>query len=305
MIDHDDDEPGSPRGRRALPPLGALRCFEAAARHASFARAAQELHLTPGAISRAVRSIEQTLGVALFERRRQRVHLTAAGERLREAAGSAFDGLAAAMRELRRGAQSPALVVSCEPSLLMRWLIPRLPAFQAAHPDIELRWVAGGGPVAFQGIDLAVRRGDFDRGRLHAYRLFEERIGPVCSPRCRERWLSGEGARVKLRARARLLHSATRPGAWNDWMRASGRRVPASAQAQRFEHFYFSLQAAAAGLGLAIGPWALVRDDLEAGLLEAPFGFLADGTVYELLAPAPVEPGTPAAALLEWLRAQA
>ncbi|ALN58308.1 transcriptional regulator, LysR family [Lysobacter enzymogenes] len=313
MNSHHNGESDSPtsqpsparRALAALPPLGALRCFEAAARLGSFTRAAQELHLTHGAISRAVRSIEDALGVALFERRSQRVHLTAAGERLRDAAAAAFDLLAATVRELREPARKPALVLSCEPTLLMRWLIPRLPAFQAAHPQIALQWVAGGGPVGFGEVDLAIRRNDFSWGReVHAQHLFDERVGPVCSPAYRDARVDGAGRGARLSEGAVLLHSATRPDAWAQWARAARRRLP-RAPAQTFEHFYFSLQAAAAGVGVAIGPWQLVRDDVDAGVLAAPFGFVADGSAYFLLSPAPARAGTPVALLAAWLRAQA
>ncbi|MBW8807721.1 MAG: LysR family transcriptional regulator [Lysobacter sp.] len=278
MNSHDSGEKNSRSIRAALPPLGGLRCFEAAARLGSFTRAAEELHLTHGAISRAV---------------------------LRDAAASAFDGLAAAVQELRSTPRSPVLVLSCEPTLLMRWLIPRLPSFHARHPQIALQLVAGGGPVGFGEVDLAIRRDDFERdARVHAALLFEERIGPVCSPRARAQAVSGAGSRLRLRARATRLHSATRPSAWSDWARASGRGLP-EAPSQRFEHFYFSLQAASAGVGVAIGPWQLVRDEIDAGLLDAPFGFVADGSAYHLLSPAPIAPESDAAQLLDWLRSQA
>ncbi|MFK3647591.1 LysR substrate-binding domain-containing protein [Lysobacter enzymogenes] len=309
MDSHDDGEQNSLpawRARTALPPLGALRCFEAAARLGGFTRAAQELHLTHGAVSRAVRSIEDALGVQLFERRSQRVHLTSAGERLRDATAGAFELLAATVRELREPPRKPALVVSCEPTLLMRWLIPRLPAFQAAHPQIALQWVAGGGAIGFGAVDLAIRRNDFAWGRgVHALHLFDERIGPVCSPAYRDAHVEGSGRSARFTPDACLLHSATRAGAWNDWARAARRKRPAAATAQTFEHFYFSLQAAAAGVGAAIGPWQLVRDEVESGVLAAPLGFVADGSAYYLLAPAPVRAGSPAALLAAWLRAQA
>ncbi|MEH6419884.1 LysR substrate-binding domain-containing protein [Pseudomonas sp. CGJS7] len=305
MKDHHQHELDSRYRRAALPPLGALRCFEAAARLGSFTQAARELHLTHGAVSRAVRSIEDALAVELFERRSQRVFLTAAGERLRDAAGAAFDVLAAAVRELREPPGAPALVLSCEPTLLMRWLIPRLPGFHARHPGIALRLVAGGGPVEFDGVDLAIRRDDFDWGRrVHAQRLFEERVGPVCSAGYRQQHLQGQGRGARWDDGAALLHSATRPGAWADWSRAARRRLPAG-QNQSFEHFYFSLQAAVAGVGVAIGPWQLVRDDIDAGVLVAPMGFLADGSAYHLLSPRPIQAGSVGAQLLAWLCEQA
>ncbi|MGO1072604.1 LysR family transcriptional regulator [Lysobacter sp. CA199] len=305
MKDHDRRELDSRYRRTALPPLGALRCFEAAARLESFTRAAQELHLTHGAVSRAVRSIEDALAVELFERRSQRVFLTPAGERLRDAAAAAFDVLAAAVRELREPPRKLAVVLSCEPTLLMRWLIPRLPAFHARHPEIALQLVAGGGPVGFEEIDLAIRRDDFDWGpRVHAQRLFEERVGPVCSARYRAEHLQAQARGARWADTVVRLHSATRPGAWADWSRAARKRQPAG-PSQSFEHFYFSLQAAAAGVGVAIGPWQLVRDEVEAGVLVAPMGFLADGSAYHLLSPQPVGAGSAGAKLLAWLREQA
>lgn len=302
MNRHNDREETSQSFNPRALPFGALRCFEAAARLESFTRAGQELHLTHGAISRAVRTLEDVLGLALFERRHQRVFLTPAGARLRDATAAALDLIDTTARELHASAQPPALALSCEPTLLMRWLIPRLPDFKTRHPDITLRLVAGGGTPSFQGIDLAIRRNDFDwGGNLHAEWLFEERTGPVGSPRCRRDWIGKRNERPCLRQGLTLLHSATRPNAWETWSRASGEALPDHGS-QTFEHFYFSLQAAAAGIGPAIGPWQLVRDDIDAGLLEAPFGFVPDGSAYHLLAPSPIEADSPAGALLAWLR---
>ncbi|MEL5511890.1 LysR family transcriptional regulator [Serratia bockelmannii] len=284
-------------------PLGGLRCFEAAARLESFTQAAQGLNLTHGAISRAVRALEEELGVALFERRHRRVLLTAAGRKLFQATQQAFGILDHTALELRQQALDAPLVLSCEPTLLMRWLIPRLPAFQQAHPDINLQLVAGGGPFSFHdGITAAIRRNDFDWGKeVHSLALFSEKVGPVCQPGALARMTIAEGSLLSLRPGAKLLHAATRPDAWWHWAQQQGMALVGHPE-QRFDHFYFSLQAAVAGLGIAMGPWLQVRDDLAAGLLSAPFGFMPDGSGYYLLSPQPIVPGSALARLAEWLR---
>jgi DNA-binding transcriptional LysR family regulator len=289
-----------------MPSLMALRCFEAAARLENFSRAADELHLTHGAISRAVRAVEEDLGVALFERRSRRVFLTDAGRHLYRAAHDGFALIQQATRELRAPAHAAPLVLSCEPTLLMRWLIPRWPAFQTAHPDIPLHLVAGGGPFSFgAGIDLAIRRNDFEwPTSVHATTLFTERIGPVCRPDKVDVFFDTAKGEPRLATGAPRLHTRTRTQAWRDWGQLSGHPLK-RAREQVFEHFYFSLQAAVAGLGVAIGPWHLVCDDLASGVLAAPLGFVEDGSRYCLLAPAPWVRGSQQARLADWLRSVA
>ncbi|MFT4198287.1 MAG: LysR family transcriptional regulator [Pseudoxanthomonas sp.] len=307
MLSDKKGELKSPLTDSRLPSLLALRCFEAAARLENFSRAAEELHLTHGAVSRAVRLLEDELGVTLFERRSRRVFLTDAGRTLARAVGNGLDLMRQAVGELRTTArQGRRWVLSCEPTLLMRWLIPRWPRFQALHPGIDVHLVAGGGPFSFaSGIDLAIRRDDFPWPEgYHAEPLFAEKVGPVCRPDKVATWFSTNKAGAALKAGAPRLHTRTRPGAWPEWATAAGQPVP-DAPGQTFEHFYFSLQAAVAGLGVAIGPWHLVRDDLDSGVLAAPLGFIEDGSRYCLLSPQPLPPDGPQADLLEWLRAMA
>ncbi|WP_077965082.1 LysR substrate-binding domain-containing protein [Ensifer adhaerens] len=289
-----------------LPPLAALRCFEAAARLESFSRAADALHLTHGAISRAVRLIEDDLGVALFERRSRRVFLTEAGRKLAAAVREGFGLMENAVREIREVSQTPALVVSCEPTLLMRWLIPRLPDFQARRPDVAVHLVAGGGPVSLgRGIDLAIRRDDFPRpDGTCAVPLFPERIGPVCRvDKVLAFFDEAEvGGSLRLRNDAVPLHTKTRPNAWETWAKTANCPAPEQ-RGQSFEHFYISLQAAIAGIGVAIGPWQLVRDDIDNGILSAPLGFVEDGSRYHLLSPSAIGEQEPSAALRDWLLA--
>ncbi|KAA9161547.1 LysR family transcriptional regulator, partial [Delftia sp. BR1] len=193
------------------------------------------------------------------------------------------------------------LVLSCEPTFLMRWLIPRLGGLQEAiGTQRELRLVSAGGSVPFarEGIDLAIRRADFDMGAdVVAEPFVQERVGPVCRP-----------ALAKALARSGplggvLLHTQSRPDAWRHWSELTG--VPLRAGREvRFEHFYLSLQAAVAGAGVAIGPLALVADDLASGTLCAPRGFVADGSHYVLMSPRPVLDEASFALVLDWLRAQ-
>jgi len=307
MISDKNGDPDSPLSDARLPSLLALRCFEAAARLENFSRAASELHLTHGAVSRAVRLLEDELGVALFERRSRRVFLTDAGRTLARAVGNGMDLMRQAVAELRASArQGRRWVLSCEPTLLMRWLIPRWPDFRARHPGIDVHLVAGGGPFSFaSGIDLAIRRDDFPWPMgYHVEPLFAEKVGPVCRPDKAATWFSTKKADAALKPGAPPLHTRTRPGAWQEWATAAGQPAP-DAPGQNFEHFYFSLQAAVAGLGVAIGPWHLVRDDLDSGVLAAPLGFVEDGSRYCLLSPQPLQPDSPQADLLAWLRALA
>lgn len=288
--------------KRSLPPLAALPAFEAAARHQSFSRAAEELHLTHGAISRAVAQIEQRIGVDLFVRRNRRVWLTAAGERLLKATGRALDGLDQAVEEIHRHAgTSPILTVSCEPSLAMRWLMPRLGAFRAAHPDLNIDLRLAGGPVDLlaDGCDVAIRRADYGISEDYIItRLWAEYAGPVCDPDCWENILERD------LCNARWLHSRTRPEAWNDWKRGSGQDVTPASE-QYFDHFFFALQAAANRLGTAIGPLPLVYDDLAAGRLIAPLGMVPTGCDYVLITLDRPHRDPRIAMFFDWLRAVA
>lgn len=283
----------------ALPPLAALRAFEAAARHGHFGRAADELHVTHSAVSRQVRALETQLGVELFERRNRAVFLTDAGRRLFETARLAFRHVAETAAELRAGLPAP-LTLSCEPTLTLRWLIPRIAAFQARHPDIIVHLKAAGGPISLagEGVDCAIRRSDFAwPPDVHAETIIAERVGPVCAADFTQRRNPAE-----LLSRPRL-HSETRPDAWERWAADMGLALPV-VPSQTFEHFYLSLAAATAGLGIAMGPEPLVIDALRKGELVAPFGFRPNGFRYVLLSRAPVRLDPRKSKLLAWLREQ-
>jgi LysR family transcriptional regulator, glycine cleavage system transcriptional activator len=284
-----------------LPSLNALRCFEAAGRLRSFARAAEELHVTAGAVSRQIRQLEDDLGVALFERRNRRVRLTAAGQTLHKATEDALNSVREAVASVRSADAPGLLVLSCEPTLTQRWLIPRLPRLKARCPRLLVHVLAAGGPVRFERdrVDVAIRRDDFEwPSDTYADPIIDEYVGPVCSP-----------ALARNRPPQAILalptiHSATRPDAWQRWLADSGR--PASAHGgQTFEHFFLSIEAAVAALGVAIGPYPLVADDLAAGRLVAPFGFRRSGHRYMLLTRRPLRQIDQADCLVAWLREEA
>ncbi|WP_317205360.1 LysR substrate-binding domain-containing protein [Janthinobacterium sp.] len=281
-----------------IPSLNAIRVFDVAARHLSFVRAAEELHLTHGAVSRQIKQLEGSLGVALFERRNRAVFLTREGLLFQVSCAQVMERLRAGIREIQQAAPERPLVLSCEPTLAMRWLIPRLAAFRASFPRIELHLFAAGGPIRFEGghVDLALRRNDFpwDPGH-HAEPVAPEWIAPVCAPALLE-----DGA-LRL-ARQCLLHTESRADAWQRWGAASGRPWTAR-RAARYEHFYLSLQAAGAGLGVAIASLYMVEEELADARLAAPAGgFVADGSAYYLLSPTPFAGDARRLLLLDWLR---
>ncbi len=290
---------------RKLPPLNALRAFEAAARHASITRAADELFVTHGAVSRQIKGLEEALGVALFRRANRQISLTPAGERLLPTATAAFDLLAAGVAQVAGRDQRGPLQLSCMATFTMRWLIPRLHRLSAQHPEVEVRLSTSDMPVDFnlEGFDLAIRIGAPPwPDDMNVTPFLSERIGPVLSPKL----LAESGLeRPEHLADLPLLHTNTRPTAWPDWLGANGIGCVDAEAGQRLEHFFFMLQAAASGLGVAIGPEPLAADDIEAGRLVAPFGFIDTGRSYTLLSTKAMANRADIAAFRDWLLAEA
>lgn len=287
-------------------PLGALRCFEAAARHESFTLAAEELGLTHGAVSRAVKTLEDHLGIALFDRRNRRVFLTDAGKSFAETISVSLGSIRATVRELRRRSSRGVIVLSCDPTLLMRWLIPTLPELQSEHPEIALQLVAASSQNAFEkeGADIAIRRGESaDSAEFHVITFMEEWVGPVCSPRFAARQNLPEGG-VGAISNSTLLHTRTDPSAWSQWGH-SNEVVFAGSGTETYDHLYLTLQAAASGLGLAIGSHATAKHDLESGVLVAPFGFSRDSSDYSLVVPAALSEDFRIGVLSSWLSKKA
>lgn len=258
--------------RRDLPPLAALKAFEATARLGSLTAAAVELFVTHGAVSRHIRALEDWAGVALFERAGKRLKLTEAGARYRDEIGAAFDGIAAATERLRASAGKPRqLTVNALPTFAMRWLLPRLARFQHAEPQVELRLITSDETVerlAHGSYDIAIRREamPFPPGIVGADFL-EEREIPVAAPALLARMPVATPADL---AQHTLLHADTRPGAWSRWLSAAGAEdAGEKAGRQDFDHFYLALQAASDGLGVALGPLPIIAEDIRTGRLAA------------------------------------
>ncbi|MFZ6769149.1 LysR substrate-binding domain-containing protein [Undibacterium sp. Di26W] len=279
-----------------LPSLNAIRMFEAAARHLSLVKAADELHVTHGAVSRQIKQLEENLGIALFERRNRAIFLTRAGMNLQSTCTDIMRQLEAGLRQLRQ-TEDQALVISCEPTIAMRWLIPRLGKFRQQYPGMEIHLLAAGGPVDLHHghIDLALRRNDFVwTQNYHVTRVAQELIAPVCA-----QGLLKQG-KLQLNQQC-LLHTATRPDAWAQWQKLSGLTARGKSQAT-YEHFYLSLQAACVGLGAAMASVYMVEDEIRNGQLLAPHAFMADGTDYVLLSASPFDEDKRRLAFLDWLQ---
>ena len=265
---------GTNQRRRLAPPLNAVRAFEAAARRGSFKEAAEELGVTHGAISRQIHLLEEWLGgPALFRRLSRGVALTPNGEFLLAEFGPALDRISAATRQYRdrRGQPATAMLrVNALATFSLRWLLPRLTLFRDEHPDIEVRLTTSNEPLdALQeDYDIIIRGGP---DTFHGYGsspVVGERRLPVCSPALLARLPL---AAVGDLAAHTLLHVATVPKLWRDWLIESGHAGLQPAATLTLDHFYLSIQAAIDGLGVAMGPTALVADDLAAGRLVAPF----------------------------------
>ncbi len=256
--------------RRRLPPLNSLRAFEVAARHLSFTRAAEELCVTQGAVSRQVKQLEDYLQLELVRRKNQTLSLTEDGEVYMSALGRAFDMLDSATRRLQGKTDQLSLGVRVLPTLAMRWLIPRLYEFHRLHPEIQVRITTSLHPGDFtiDDFDIAIgRKPEWQHG-IRFDRVMPEDLIVVCSPAL----LAGDNP-IRQPAdlgKHNLLHAATRPEAWKVWLSGVGLEN-FNTDGIKFEHYYYVIQAAISGLGVAVTPRPLVIDDLASGQLAAPF----------------------------------
>ncbi|WP_460115818.1 LysR family transcriptional regulator [Pseudomonas sp. H2_D02] len=288
---------------RDLPPLNALRAFEATARLNSVSQAAEQLHVTHGAVSRQLKALEEHLGVSLFSKEGRGLKLTDAGARLRDASTEAFERLRTVCAELTQSTADAPFVLGCSGSLLARWFIPRLGRLNADLPDLRLHLSAGEG-------DLDPRRPGLDAllvfaeppwpADMQVYELTSERIGPVISPRYAEFTRLCNAPASELLGEP-LLHTTSRPQAWPTWARQNALGPQALKFGQGFEHLYYLLEAAVAGLGVAIAPEPLVAEDLRAGRLVAPWGFSETSARLALWLPKRAADGR-ARQLAQWLR---
>ena len=271
-----------------LPPLNALRSFEAAARHLSIAMAAKELHVTPAAVSHQVKGLEEYLGQRLFERLARGLELTLAGRALLPKLREGFERFGEAVQALRAIEDSGTLTVSVAPSFATRWLAPRLHRFVSAHPDLDVRInastrlidpkkyeFASGDTVAASPVDdadIVVRFGTGEYPGFRVDKLLPVTVTPICSPRL----IAGT---LPLRSAADLKHHVLIHDnvtfddgrqLWDAWFEAAGMPEVDTSHGLRFSHAMLALEAAADGMGVTLGMPVLARSDLASGRLVAP-----------------------------------
>ena len=288
--------------RRALLPLSALRAFEAAARLGSFKAAADELAVSPTAVSHQIRALETLTGVPLFHRQVRRVTLTDAGARLFPVARDGFDALEAVLAQLMHAPVRAQVCVSATNAFTIKWLVPRMASFRRRHPDIDLQLQATDAVVDLRssGVDIAVRYGRGPYAGLHTEPLFTDRFAPVANPRLGVR-TPADLAHVPLIQFSWKRAHAGNP-TWEAWFAAAGLPWRLPAGALKFSDEGHAIQAAVAGHGMAMVSLALVADELAAGHLVQPFGPEIDGYTYHLALPADRPPRPAVRAVADWLR---
>lgn len=291
---------------RRLPTLNALKSFEAAARHESFTRAADELCVTQGAVSHQVKALEAELGLRLFHRERQRLVITEAGRSYLEVVRDAFDRLAAGTERLLQRQSAGVLTVSTSPNFAAKWLVHRLGRFAEAHPSVDLRVSASLHHVDFarEDVDVAVRHGDGGWSGLHVTRLCTEALFPVCSPKLmRGRQALREPAALRHHV---LLHLDDRRD-WAKWLEAAGLDGADLARGPVFNQASMAIDAAIDGQGVALARSALAAWDLLAGrLVRLPFGpALAVPYAYWIVCPRATADLPKVTAFRKWLVGEA
>jgi LysR family glycine cleavage system transcriptional activator len=283
-----------------LPPLNAVRAFEAAARHGSMRAAAAELFVTPGAISQQVRALETHLGVALFERSARAIRLTEAGQLFQTSVTRHLRGIAQAAEQLQpRGQQ---IAVTAAPDFAARWLMPRLRGFAALHPKVEVRIDASFALADFEhdSFDLAIRTGHRLSTALNAEPLLQHTMRPYCSPDYFSRVFRRKAAAVAW-TRARLLHESHPYDMWTPWFAMRGLAEPNAEVGLYFSHGTLAIIAAIDGEGVTLQPPQYVeREVASAALIAADPATLVSGLSYDLVWPK--RPLRPAAELFKaWL----
>jgi len=289
-----------------LPPLTALRAFEAAARHMSFAKAAEELHVTPAALSFQIKSLEEHLGQPVFRRLNRAVELTEAGRALQPGASEGFAALSRGWRTARRLTDSAKLTVTAGPAFTAKWLAPRLFDFARAHPEIELRFSASLKIMDFERdeVDVAIRFGrNLDTG-FFSKQIMDDWLAPMMSPDLAEQYRTPQDL-----DRATLVHQDPSifqepPPEWSDWFAAMG-LGPAPSGGPVFSQPDHAIDAALAGAGVVLGRISISQGALRDGSLVAPFDTaLVTRSHYRFVCPLGTESRPQVSAFLEWLLAQ-
>ena len=294
-----------------LPPLNALRAFEAVARHLSFTKASDELHVTPGAVSQQIKTLEDAIGAKVFRRTGKALLLTDNAQAAIPALRDAFDRLDEAARHLAAPGDAKRLNISAAPSIAAKWLAPRLDRFQDLHPDIEVWMSADMGLVDFSidDVDLAIRYGPGGYDNLTAERLMRETILPVCSPRLLEQ--ESPLASPQDLFSHTLLHDGSpdrddSAPTWPMWLKAAGVTGIDGRRGLKFNQSSLVIEAAVAGKGVALAKSALAMADLEAGRLVQPFDVITPSAFAYYVVHPPAKGRVKAVRLFkEWLNEEA
>lgn len=287
--------------RRKLPGTAMLAAFEAAARHQSFTAAASELALTQSAVGRQVAALQDLLGVLLFRRTRHGIALTDAGIAYYRHVARALDDMEREVLDLqgRRG-RGGSIELGVVPTFGAQWLVPRLHGLRERNPDLTVHLASRARPFLFQdsGLDAAIYAGTGAWPGTQATFLMPERVVPVCSPA-----LIAPARKVTARRLAQLplLQQATRPYGWREWFASAGVAEVNALAGPRYELFSFSLQAAVAGLGVALVPDYLVATEQAAGRLVVPVPHAMESFGYYLVTPADRVESPAVAELRQWL----
>jgi LysR family glycine cleavage system transcriptional activator len=295
---------------RKLPPLNALRAFEAAARNLSFTKAADELNVTQAAISHQVKSLEEHLGLALFRRLNRRLVLTEAGQLYLPVLREAFDSVAAGTARLRQDQESGALHISVLPSLAAKWLLPRMSRFRDRHPEIDVMVSANNKLIDFaDGVfEMAIRYGQGNYPGLRTDLLLRDEVFPVCSPKL----LDGahplktpEDLKHHTLLHDEISRHDESPD-WRNWLQAAGVTGIDVQRGPGFSDSSMVVEAAAAGQGVALGHRWLAAADLESGRVVMPFGpVLPAKFAYYLVSPEALADRRRVRLFREWLLEEA
>jgi LysR family glycine cleavage system transcriptional activator len=298
---------------RFLPGTGSLKVFEAAGRHLNFTRAAQELNVTPAAISHQIKELEDQIGQRLIERTSRSMRLTDAGHILHAAVSDALAGLNRALLRLDKSRDQARLKVSASTSIAAKWLVPRLDDYMKLHPGIEIQLDVSDRVRDFDrdDIDAAIRFGNGNYPDARADRLFDNTIFPVCSPALLASKRPLKQPRDLLQHR--LIHvewsgqGITWPN-WRMWMLAAGVADFNETRGLHLDNSSLALQAAIEGQGVALGDSSLVSDDLAAGRLVQPFALTIKGPpqfAYYVISPAATQDDTLIRSFREWILGEA
>ncbi|WP_425410871.1 transcriptional regulator GcvA [Hyphococcus sp.] len=296
---------------KQIPPLNALRVFEAAARHLSFTKAADELHVTPGAVSQQIKALEDFLQTPVFRRHKRALLLTDEAQASLPILREGFDKLAEAGQILAKKGDAGRLTVSVAPSFASKWLVPRLDRFQELHPEIDV-WVSADMNVvdfAVDDVDIAIRYGAGNYSGLVTEHLMAEKIVPVCSPQL----LTGDNPLKKpddLKQHT-LLHDSSSekdPGCptWPMWLKAAGVCHKEGERGLKFNQSSLVIEAAVAGKGVALAKSALALADLEAARLVIPFDLTTPTEFsYYVVHPPSKSSSATVKAFKEWVQREA